>query len=59
MMDRALTAACVKHELVTFSGLDHRLVDSAASMEVLRRSDEFLRVALGPGVPRAHWTAKV
>jgi acetyl esterase/lipase len=54
MMDRALTAAGVKHELVTFKGLDHRLDDSAARTEVLRRSDEFLRAALGPGVPPAH-----
>jgi hypothetical protein len=54
MMDPTLTAAGVKHELVTFSGLDRRLVDSAASTEVLRRSDEFLRTALWPDVPREH-----
>jgi dipeptidyl aminopeptidase/acylaminoacyl peptidase len=54
MLDLTLTAAGVKHELVTFSGLDHRLVDPAARTEVLRRSDEFLRAALGPDVPREH-----
>jgi dipeptidyl aminopeptidase/acylaminoacyl peptidase len=54
MMDRALTAAGVKHELVTFKGPDHQLDDSAAGTEVLRRSDEFVRAALGPGVMRAH-----
>jgi dipeptidyl aminopeptidase/acylaminoacyl peptidase len=53
MMDRALTASGVKHELVTFEGLDRQLDDSAARTEVLRRSDEFLRAALGPGAPRA------
>ena len=45
MMDRALTAAGVKHELVTFDGLDHQLDDSVVRAELLRRSDAFLRAA--------------
>jgi dipeptidyl aminopeptidase/acylaminoacyl peptidase len=48
MMDRALTAAGVKHELVTFDGLDHQLDDSVARTEMLRRSDAFLRTAFTP-----------
>jgi len=44
-MDRALTAAGVKHELVTFDGLDHQLDDSVVRAELLRRSDAFLRAA--------------
>jgi dipeptidyl aminopeptidase/acylaminoacyl peptidase len=45
MMDRALSAAGVKHELVTFAGLDHQLDDSGARTDMLRRSDAFLREA--------------
>jgi dipeptidyl aminopeptidase/acylaminoacyl peptidase len=54
MMDRALAAAGVKHELVTFEGLDHQLDDSATRAELLRRSDAFLRAAFAPGAPNAH-----
>jgi len=43
MMDRALTAASVKHQLITFEGLDHQLDDSVARTDMLRRSDAFLR----------------
>jgi dipeptidyl aminopeptidase/acylaminoacyl peptidase len=46
-MDEALAAAGVKHELVTFQNLDHFIEDSAARTEMLRKSDEFLRQALG------------
>jgi dipeptidyl aminopeptidase/acylaminoacyl peptidase len=45
MMDRALTAAGVKHELVTFARRDHQLDDSVVRAELLRRSDAFLRAA--------------
>ncbi len=34
-------------ELVEFPGLDHQLEDSAARAQILRRSDAFLRQALG------------
>ena len=47
LMDRRLTAAHVEHELVTFAGLDHRLEDSEARADLLRKSDAFLRRALG------------
>jgi dipeptidyl aminopeptidase/acylaminoacyl peptidase len=42
-MDRSLTAANVPHELVLFDDLDHRLDDSKARADMLRKSDEFLR----------------
>ena len=47
LMDKALTAAGVRHEFVTFKDLDHQLDDSAARTEMLRKSDAFLRQALG------------
>ena len=47
LMDKALAAAGARHELVTFEHLDHHLEDSAARAKMLRRSDEFLRQALG------------
>jgi len=53
MMDRALAAAGVRHELVTFQGLDHQLYDSSARTEVLRRSDAFLRAAFAQGAANA------
>jgi dipeptidyl aminopeptidase/acylaminoacyl peptidase len=34
-------------ELVTYPGLDHQLDDSTARADMLRRSDAFLRQALG------------
>jgi dipeptidyl aminopeptidase/acylaminoacyl peptidase len=34
-------------ELVLFPGLDHQLVDSSARAQMLKRSNEFLRTALG------------
>src|SRR3984957_1231735 len=46
MADR-LAAAGVPHELVTWPDLDHQLDDSAARAEMLRKSDAFLRRALG------------
>jgi dipeptidyl aminopeptidase/acylaminoacyl peptidase len=46
LMDKALEAAGVRHELVTFENLDHQLDDSAARTELLRRSDAFLRDAM-------------
>ncbi|HEX3603421.1 MAG TPA: S9 family peptidase [Steroidobacteraceae bacterium] len=42
-----LAAAGVPHELVTWPDLDHQLEDSAARAEMLRKSDAFLRRALG------------
>ncbi|MBV8146787.1 MAG: S9 family peptidase [Gammaproteobacteria bacterium] len=53
MMDKALTAAGVKHELVTFEGLDHGLDDSTARTTMLRRSDAFLRAAFLQGASAA------
>jgi dipeptidyl aminopeptidase/acylaminoacyl peptidase len=47
LMDKSLAAAGAKHELVTFEHLDHGLEDSAARTEMLRKSDAFLRQALG------------
>jgi len=47
LMDKALAAVNARHELVTFDGLDHQLDDSAARAELLRKSDAFLRAALG------------
>ena len=46
-MDKSLSAVNAKHELVTFEGLDHQLDDSQARTELLRKSDAFLRAALG------------
>jgi dipeptidyl aminopeptidase/acylaminoacyl peptidase len=46
MADR-MKAAGVPHELVTWPDLDHQLDDSAARAEMLRKSDAFLRRALG------------
>jgi len=54
MMDRALSAAGVKHELITFDGLDHQLDDSVARAELLRRSDAFLRAAFVAGASGSH-----
>jgi dipeptidyl aminopeptidase/acylaminoacyl peptidase len=47
LMDKALGAAGAKHEFVTFEHLDHYLDDSSARAEMLRKSDAFLRAALG------------
>jgi dipeptidyl aminopeptidase/acylaminoacyl peptidase len=41
---RATGASC---ELVTWDELDHHLEDSDARAQMLRKSDEFLRKALG------------
>jgi dipeptidyl aminopeptidase/acylaminoacyl peptidase len=46
-MSDALAKAGVPHELVTWPDLDHYLEDSAARTEMLRKSDAFLRRALG------------
>ncbi len=46
MADR-LAAAGVPHELVTWPDLDHQLDDSAVRAEMLRKSDAFLRRAMG------------
>jgi dipeptidyl aminopeptidase/acylaminoacyl peptidase len=47
LMASRLESAGVKHELVTWDDLDHHLDDSAARTEMLRRSDAFLRQAIG------------
>ncbi len=47
LMDKSLSAVNARHEFVTFEGLDHVLDDSAARTELLRKSDAFLRAALG------------
>lgn len=54
MMDEALAAAGVKHELLTFDGLDHQLDDSIARAELLRRSEAFLRASFAQGSASAH-----
>ncbi len=46
-MAARLKAVGGKCELVTWPDLDHQLEDSAARAQMLRKSDEFLRKALG------------
>jgi dipeptidyl aminopeptidase/acylaminoacyl peptidase len=46
-MNDRLASAGVPHELVTWPDLDHQLEDSAARAEMLRKSDAFLRHAMG------------
>jgi dipeptidyl aminopeptidase/acylaminoacyl peptidase len=46
-MNDHLASAGVPHELVTWPDLDHQLDDSAARAEMLRKSDAFLRHAMG------------
>jgi dipeptidyl aminopeptidase/acylaminoacyl peptidase len=46
-MADSLHSAGVKNELVTWEDLDHQLDDSAARADMLRKSDAFLRQALG------------
>jgi len=46
-MQDKLKGAGVKSELVVYPGLDHQLDDSSARADMLRRSDAFLRQALG------------
>jgi dienelactone hydrolase len=45
-MDSRLEKAGVKHQLVTFDGLDHPLEDANARTEMLRKSDEWLQAAI-------------
>ena len=47
LMCSRLTGAGGKCELVTWDELDHILDDSSARMQLLRKSDEFLRSAFG------------
>lgn len=47
MMQDRLKDAGVQSELVVYGGLDHQLEDSLARADMLRRSDAFLRKALG------------
>jgi acetyl esterase/lipase len=46
-MNDRLASSGVQHELVTWPDLDHYLENSAAREEMLRKSDSFLRRALG------------
>src|SRR5882724_397561 len=46
-MNDRLASAGVPHELVTWPDRDHQLEDSAARAEMLRKSDAFLRKAIG------------
>ena len=46
-MAARLRSAGGKCELITWPDLDHPLEDSAARTQMLRKSDEFLRAALG------------
>ncbi|MGC1523175.1 MAG: alpha/beta fold hydrolase, partial [Steroidobacteraceae bacterium] len=47
MMAERLTKAGVKNELVTWDYLDHYLEDATARTQMLRKSDQFLRQAVG------------
>jgi dipeptidyl aminopeptidase/acylaminoacyl peptidase len=47
VMAERLTKAGVKNELVTWDDLDHRLEDSNARAQMLRKADQFLRQADG------------
>jgi dipeptidyl aminopeptidase/acylaminoacyl peptidase len=47
MMQDRLKGAGGKSELIVYAGLDHQLEDSLARTDMLRRSDSFLRQALG------------
>jgi len=46
-MAARLTAAGTRCELVTWDNLDHYLEDSSARAQMLRKSDAFLRQAMG------------
>ncbi|TRW18328.1 S9 family peptidase [Glacieibacterium frigidum] len=46
VMREALAKAGVKHELITYPGLDHYLDDSVVRADLLRRSDAWLRSAM-------------
>jgi dipeptidyl aminopeptidase/acylaminoacyl peptidase len=48
-MAARLQAVGARSELVTWPNLDHQLDDSAARIEMLRKSDEFLRKELAIG----------
>jgi dipeptidyl aminopeptidase/acylaminoacyl peptidase len=47
LMDERLNGAGGRSELVVYKGLDHQLDDSTARADMLRRSDAFLRRAMG------------
>lgn len=47
VMDERLKGAGKKSELVVYPGLDHQLDDTTARTDMLRRSDAFLRQAMG------------
>lgn len=47
MMDRALDRTNVRHELVIYEGLDHQLNDSDKRIDLLGRSDSFIRSSFG------------
>ena len=47
LMASRLARSGVKHELVTWDYLDHQLEDSTARTQMLRKSDAFLRQAIG------------
>ena len=56
-MDALLEKAGVKHQLITFEGLDQHFEDSHARAEMLRKSDEFLQAATtGASVHQASLT---
>ncbi|RVT89871.1 alpha/beta hydrolase family protein [Sphingomonas crocodyli] len=47
LMDSRLASAGVPHEFVAYPKLDHYLEDSAVREQMLRKSDEFIRKAMG------------
>ncbi|HTV50507.1 MAG TPA: prolyl oligopeptidase family serine peptidase, partial [Steroidobacteraceae bacterium] len=55
-MAERLTSAGGHSELVTWPDLDHQLDDSQARTQMLRKSDAFLRQALGMGPAAATGT---
>lgn len=54
LMDERLRAAGHRSQLVEYPQLDHQLDDSSARTDMLRRSDAFLRQALGLPPAAAH-----
>jgi dipeptidyl aminopeptidase/acylaminoacyl peptidase len=54
VIDRALAAAGVKHQLIILEGLDHHLDDSIARTDMLRRNDAFLRDSFAQNSASTH-----
>jgi hypothetical protein len=46
-LSRAPQGSRCRYELVTWEGVDHNLEDTQARVQMLRKSDEFIRQAVG------------